>query len=100
MAIGQGNRQTLAADGPTTAKQFIGPVRLVLSGTFGGGTAVLRTVDPSNTPIPEVNGSFTAITSTRFDFPDESINVIDVDLSGATPTFELVVWIQGNQIGQ
>jgi len=72
---------------------------LSLSGTFGGGTAVLRAVDPSNTPVPVGGGSFTAITDTRFDFPAESVNVLDVDISGST-TPALVIWIQGNQIGQ
>ncbi len=98
MAIGQGNRQTLVADGQTTAKQFVGPVRLSLSGTFGGGTAVLRAIDPSNTAVNVVNGSFTAVTDTLFDFPVASVNVLDVDISGST-TPALVIWIQGRQLG-
>ena len=99
MTVGQGNRQTLTADGQNVAKIFAGPVRLVLSGGFGGGTAVLRSLDPSGVAINVVNGSFTAVTDTLFDFPENSLNVLDVDISGST-TPTLAVWIQGRRVGE
>lgn len=99
MATGQGNKQTLSEDGDTDETQFIGSVRVVLSGTFGGGTAVLRAKDPLGVVTDVVNGSFTAVTDTIFDFPAGSVNVLTVNLSGAT-TPTLGVWLQGKELGQ
>lgn len=99
MATGQGNKQTLSADGSTTETQFVGPVRLALSGTFGGGTAVLQAKDPLGVVTDVVNGSFTAVTDTLFDFPEGSVNVLTVNISGST-TPALGVWLQGRELGQ
>jgi len=95
---GSGNRQTLTADGQTTEKSFIGPVRMSLSGTFGGGTAVLRARDPSGAFVNVEGGSFTAAKDQLFDFPVGQGNILDVDLSGST-TPALVVWLQGKKFG-
>ncbi len=99
MATGQGNKQTLTADDDTDETQFVGPVRLVLSGTFGGGTAVLRAKDPLGVVTDVVNGSFTAVTDTIFDFPEGSVNVLTVNLSGSTAP-SLGVWLQGRQLAR
>lgn len=95
---GTGNRQTLSADGATTAKTFVGRVRLSLTGTFGGGTAKLQAEDPGGAFVDVANGSFTAVTDTLFDFPEPSSNKLKIDLSGST-TPALVIWIQGKQLG-
>lgn len=95
---GTGNRQTLTADGTTDIKTFVGPVRLSLTGTFGGGTAKLQVRDPGGTFVDVANGSFTAATDTLFDFPEQSSNDLQIDLSGST-TPALVIWIQGKQVG-
>lgn len=99
MATGQGNKQTLTADGDTDETQFVGPVRLVLSGTFGGGVAVLRAKDPLGVVTDVVNGSFTAVADNLFDFPVGSVNVLTVNLSGST-TPALGAWLQGRKLGQ
>ena len=95
---GTGNKQTLAADGQTDVKIFVGPVWLSLTGTFGGGTAKLQARDPSGAFVDINNGSFTAVTDTRFDFPDGASNQLQIDLAGST-TPALVIWIQGQQLG-
>ncbi len=92
------NRQVLTADGDTDTKQFVGPVRLSLTGTFGGGTAKLQAKDLSAAFIDIANGSFTAATDTIFDFPEGSRNFLKVNIAGST-TPALVVWLQGNQVG-
>ncbi len=95
---GQGNKQTLTADDTTDERSFIGPIRLSLTGTFGGGTAKLQSKDPKGVVVDVANGSFTAATDTLFDFPVQSVNDLKVNLSGST-TPVLAVWIQGKQVG-
>ncbi len=94
---GNGDRQTLSADDDTDAKRYGGPVRLSLTGTFGGGTAKLQSVDPSGVAVDVAGGLFTAITDTYFDFPLAASNVLTVNLAGST-TPALVVWIQGRKL--
>lgn len=93
-----GDRQVLTANGQTTARQFVGPVRISLSGTFGGGTAVARAKDPSGAFVDIPNTSKTAAADIILDFPPNAVNEIDVDLSGAT-TPNLVVWKQSTARG-
>lgn len=88
-----GDRQTLAADGQTTSVKTINPVRMSLTGTFGGGTAKLQVQDPNEAWVDVAGGSFTAVTDTLFDFPKMSVNDLRVDISGST-TPALVVWLQ------
>ena len=91
--MSSGERQTLSADGNTSASQTIGPVRLSLTGGFGSGTAQLQAKDPSNAWISVANGAFTAATDTLFDFPEDSVNDLRVNISSSTnPT--LVIWLQ------
>lgn len=92
-----GDRQVLTADSTTTFRKFIGPVRLSLTGTFGGGTAKLQTKDPSDAVIDVDGGSFTALTDTRFDYADDAINELAVNLAGAGGP-SLKVWIQGRRL--
>ena len=89
----KGDRQTLVADGQTTEVGVVGPVRLSLTGSFGGGTAKLQAKDPSDAWVDVAEGSFAVATDTIFDFPDHTQNQIRVDISGST-TPALVVWIQ------
>ena len=95
---GSGKRQTLAADGQTDAKAYSGPIRLSLTGTFGGGTAQLQARDPQGNWVSVAGGAFTAVTDTIFDFTAESQNILRVDISSST-TPALVVWIQGKALG-
>ena len=95
---GTGNRQTLAADGQTDPKIFIGPIKLSLTGSFGTGTAKLQAKDPSGAFVDIATGSFAAATDTIFDFPVSDSNELKVDLAGATAP-ALVIWIQGKQLG-
>ena len=88
------NRQTLAADGSTSAVTFIGPVWLSLSGGFGGGTAQVQVYDGVGN-VAVQNGSFTAETDTLFDFP-YAPNIVNVNLTGAT-TPTLVIRLQGSR---
>ena len=91
-----GYRESMSGDGQSTALEVGGPVRLSLTGTFGGGTAQLQTKDPGGNWVDVANGSFTAVTDTLFDFPLEANNEVRVDLSGST-TPALVVWIQAHR---
>lgn len=88
-----GDRQTLAADGQTTDYGTVGPVRLSLSGSFGGGTAKLQAQDPSGAWVDVAGGSFTIAADQLFDFPENVQNQLRVDMSGST-TPTLVVWLQ------
>ena len=92
-----GDRQVLTANGTTTFRKFIGPVRLSLTDDFGGGTAKLQTKDPSDATIDVDGGAFTALTDTRFDYADDAINELAVNLAGSTSP-DLKVWIQGKRI--
>lgn len=97
MSSGSGNRQTLSANGDTDARTYIGPVRVVFSGTFGGGTAKVQARDPSGAVVDVVNGSFSAVADKIFDFPAGESNVLSVNLAGSTsPAF--VAWLQGKSI--
>ncbi len=94
-----GNRQVLSANGSTTANNFIGPVRVSFSGTFGSGTIVLEAEDPSGAQLTVIGSSSTADADLFFDFPAASSNELRATLTGATaPT--LAVWIQGRALGQ
>ena len=93
---GSGDRQTLIADGTTTFRRFIGPVRLSLTNDFGTGTAKLQNKDPSDATVDVANGSFTAVTDTIFDFPVDEINEIAVNLAGSTAP-DLDIWLQGHR---
>lgn len=94
MAQGSGNKQTLTADGDTDVKQFVGPVRVVISGGFGGGTAKVQAIDPGGIAVDVVDGSFTAAADKLFDFPANSLNIVSVNLAGSTAPV-LAVWLQG-----
>lgn len=93
---GSGNKQSLTADGDTVVTEYVGPVRVVLSGGFGGGTAKLQVRDPDGLAVDVVNGSFTEAADKVFDFPADSLNILSVNLAGSTtPTLD--AWIQGRQ---
>ena len=96
MDQGSGDRQTLSANGQTNAKRYIGPIRLSLSGTFGGGTATLQSKDPAGNWVDIANGAFTAVTDTIFDFPGDVGNTVRVNLTGSTSP-ALVIWVQGRK---
>ena len=92
--MGSGERLTLSADGNSTERGTVGPVRLHLSGDFGsGGTAVLQAEDPSGAWVAVEGGSFTTLTDTMFAFPIGVQNNLRINLSGST-TPALVIWIQ------
>ena len=86
-------RLTLSADGQTAWVVVVGPARVSITGTFGGGTAQIETKDPGGNAVDMADGSFTEAADKRIDFPPNSRNEIRVDLSGATSP-ALVVWVQ------
>jgi len=93
-----GDRQTLSADGTTTFKKFIGPVRWSLTGSFGGGTAKLQARDPSSTASSGVvvdiaEASATAAVDKVIDFPQGAVNWLATNIASST-TPSLVVWTQ------
>lgn len=94
---GSGNRQTLSANGQTTERLYVGPVRISLTGTFGGGTAKVQAKDPNGIFVDIADGSFTAVADKVVDFPATSLNILRVDISGST-TPALVIWIQGKSL--
>ena len=93
-----GDRQTLSADGQTTPRQYIGPVRISLTGDFGGGTLKIQAEDPSGAFVDVAGASRTAADDFLIDFPASAQNKLQSDLSGST-TPALVVWLQGADRG-
>lgn len=93
-----GEIQTLSANGTTVFKKYSGPIHLSLTGGFGGGTAKLQTKDPNGDIIDVADASWTDVTNTLFDYPENSINSVAVNLAGATGP-SLKVWVQGQFAG-
>lgn len=89
-----GNHQELAANGTTVYTKFKGPVRLSLSGGFGGGTAQVKIKNKRDVAIDLTDGVFTQAVEHLFDFPEDSVNELAIDLTGST-TPTLAVWFQG-----
>ena len=87
--------ETLTANGETTGQSCIGPVVLILTGTFGSGTAQLQARAPDGDYVDVPDGSFTAAASKVFSFPAGSKNDYRISLSGATSP-SLNVWIQAD----
>ena len=94
---GSGSLVTMTGDGNGAAALTVGPVRLSLTGDFGGGTATLQAETPAGAYVAVAGGAFTAATDTIFDFPENSRNKLRIVLSGST-TPSLVVWIQSTNI--
>lgn len=76
--------ETLAADGSTTWQKVKGPCWVSLSGTFGGGTAIIQRKNKAAAAVAIAGESFTAITDRLIDFPPKSINEVRVTISGST----------------
>lgn len=89
-----GDRQTLSADGQTTPRQFAGPVRVSLTGDFGGGTLKIQSEDPSAAFVDVAGASRIAADDFIIDFPPGAQNKLRSDLAGST-TPALVITIQG-----
>lgn len=89
-----GDKQTLSADGQTTPRNYVGPVRVSLTGTFGGGTLKIQAEDPTGVFVDVDDTAKTVIGDFVIDFPLSAENRLRADLSGAT-TPALVIWIQG-----
>jgi len=89
-----GDRQVLTTNTKTAARNFVGPVRVSLTGNFGGGTFKMEAEDPSGVFV-DIDGSVqTTAIDFIIDFPDSAENKIQGDLSGATAP-ALVIWNQG-----
>ena len=93
-----GDRQTLNANGQTTPRTYVGPVRVSCTGTFGGGTLKIQAEDPTAVFVDVDGTTKTAIGDFVIDFPPSAENRLQADLSGATSP-ALVIWIQGADRG-
>jgi len=89
-----GDRQVLTTNTQTTPRNYVGLVRVSLTGTFGGGTFKMQAEDPSGAFVDVAGTSRTAVDDFLIDFPPGAQNKIRGDLSGAT-TPALVIWNQG-----
>lgn len=89
-----GDRQVLTADGQTTARNYVGPVRVSLTDDFGGGTFKVQAEDPSGAFVDEPGTTRTAVDGYIIDYPPGAQNKLQGDLSGSTSP-NLVVWMQG-----
>lgn len=97
MADSTGNTFTFTADGNSPEFTMRGPIRLSLTGTFGGGTATLQAKVPQTTTfIDVVNGAFTSPTDKRIDWPKAAKTVVRVNVSGST-TPNLLAWLQQSE---
>lgn len=92
---GNGNKQTLSANGATAWTKWLGPISFSLKGTFGGGSAQIQVKDPDDTIQNVADGAFTAAADHLLDYPPQAQNEVRIDLSGATGP-ALQVWIQGD----
>ena len=89
----EGDRQTLSADGQTTSRRYVGPVRVSLTGTFGGGTLTIQTEDPSGAFIDIAGTPRTAIDDLYINFPNVENRLRAKLVGSASPA--LVITIQG-----
>ena len=88
----------MSADGQTPPRKFVGPVRVSYTGTFGGGTAKVQARDPSGAFVDVEGTSKVAVGDFHINFPPNSVNELQTDLSSSTtPSF--VVWMQGTDKG-
>ncbi len=92
-----GDRQELSTNGQTPPRTYVGPVRISLTGTFGGGTLKIQAEDPTGVFVDVDNTIKTAVADFVIDFPPSAENRLQADLSGATSP-ALVIWIQGCEL--
>ena len=89
-----GVTEALGANGTTAGVGTVGRVRVVLSGTFGGGSAQVETRDPAGAWVVST-APLTAAGEVIIDAPEHSQNEVRVVLTAATgPT--LAVWVQSS----
>jgi len=92
---GNGNKQTLSANGQTAWTRWRGPISISLKGNFGGGSAQIQVRDPNEVAENVTNAAFTAAADHLLDYPEQAINEVRVDLAAATGP-SLRVWVQGD----
>ena len=76
--------ETLSADGQTNWTSIKGPVWVSLSGTFGGGTAIIQRKNSAGTAVAIVGESHTVIADRVIDFPSDSVNDVRVAITGSS----------------
>ena len=90
----------LAADGSTSWSSVKGPIWVSLSGTFGGGTAIIQRKNSAGTAVAIVGESHTVIADRVIDFPSDAVNEVRVTLSGSSsPSLAVSVqWTSPNRV--
>ena len=92
-----GYTESMTADGQTAWLTFVGPIVLKLTGGFGGGTAKLEERDTLGATVDVYLGSFVGVTHKIFDYPENSVNELRVDLAVASGSSRTVT-IQGKTL--
>jgi len=90
-----GNKQTLSANGQSAWTRWQGPISISLKGNFGGGSAQLQVRVPDDIAENVANAAFTVAADHLLDYPEQAVNEVRVDLSGATGP-SLRIWVQGD----
>ena len=80
------NRQTLTANGTTTFKRFVGPVVVSLTVVLLGGTAKVQRMDASGATVDVAGTVYPVVGDFVLDYPQNSVNIFAVNLSGASQT--------------
>jgi len=75
---------TLTEDSSTGWSSVKGPIWVSLSGTFGGGTAVIQRKNSAGAAVAIVGESHTVIADRVIDFPSDSVNEVRVTISGSS----------------
>lgn len=93
--VKQTYEQTLSANGNTTWQQFEGPVWVSVSGTFGGGTAIIQRQDNAGSAVTVTVPSTitqTAAYDAYVEVPRATLNFWRVNLAGATsPDLDVMI---------
>jgi hypothetical protein len=85
-----------ASAAATSAVNAIGPVRMSLTGDFGGGTATLQAQDPDSSWTNVIGSGFSSAADALIDFPGWVSNTVRVNLT-STSAPNLVVWLQAGR---
>lgn len=76
--------ETLSSDDSTEWVSVKGPIWVSLSGTFGGGTAIIQRKNAAGSAVAIVGESHTVAADRVIDFPPHAVNEVRINLSGSS----------------
>lgn len=90
------NSLNITANGTTQGVTAIGPIVLILTGTFDSATIQLQVRPPGGSYINVTDGSFTAAAAKVFNFPANTKNDYRVSVSGGGGSLDVDMLIQAD----